>query len=252
MRKTALVTGAGMGIGRGIALELGQAGYDVAIHYNASGARAEKVVEEIKNLGRKAVAIQADLSKPGGIQKAVEKALAEFGLLDVYVNNAGITRKCPMPEMTEAFFDELYSVNLRSAYFGVQAAANSMAEAGIKGSVVIIASNHAFLQFGDCSCYGILKAGLVKMGRHAAVEYARYGIRVNVIAPGWTDTGEARLGIKEDTYYKIPLKRWSTTEEVGKAVVFLCSDAAASITGSCLVMDGGASLIADKAEKYGL
>jgi NAD(P)-dependent dehydrogenase (short-subunit alcohol dehydrogenase family) len=250
--KKALVTGAGIGIGRGIALELGRAGYDVAVHYNSSEARAEKVAEEIQSLGRKAVTVQADLAKPGSARKAVEKALAEFGSLDVYVNNAGITEKCPMPEMTEAFFDELYSVNLRSAYFGVQTAANSMAKAGIKGSVVIIASNHAFLQFADCSCYGILKAGLVKMGRHAAIEYARYGIRVNVIAPGWTDTGEARLGNKEDSYYKIPLKRWCTVEEAGKAAVFLCSDAASSITGSCLVMDGGASLIADKAEKYGL
>jgi NAD(P)-dependent dehydrogenase (short-subunit alcohol dehydrogenase family) len=252
MGKSALVTGAGMGIGRGIALELGKAGYDVAVHYNASTARAEQVVEEIKGLGKQALAIQGDLSKPGGARQTVEKALAEFGRLDVYVNNAGITKKCPMPEMTEAFFDELYSVNLRSAYFGVQAAANAMAQAGTKGSVAIIASNHAFLQFGDCSCYGILKAALVKMGRHAAIEYARHGIRVNVIAPGWTDTGEARLGSKEDTYYKIPLKRWCTIEEVGKAVVFLCSDTAASITGSCLVMDGGANLMTDKAEKYGL
>jgi NAD(P)-dependent dehydrogenase (short-subunit alcohol dehydrogenase family) len=252
MQKTALVTGAGIGIGRGIALELAKAGYDVAIHYNSSGVKAEKVLEEIEQLGQKAVGIQGDLSKPGQIQTVVEKSLDEFGKLDVYVNNAGITRKCPMEQMTENFFDELCAVDLKSAYFGVVTAANSMAKSGTKGSIIIISSNHAFLQIPECSCYGILKTGLVKLGRHTAIEYAKYGIRVNVIAPGWTDTGESRLGIKEASYYRLPLKRWCSTEEIGKTAVFLCSEAAASITGACLVMDGGASLLSDLAEKYGL
>jgi NAD(P)-dependent dehydrogenase (short-subunit alcohol dehydrogenase family) len=248
MNKSALVTGAGMGIGRGIALELARAGYDVAIHYNNSKARAEKVAEEIRALGQRSVTIQADLSKPNQIQGVVDKAVDELGKLDIYVNNAGITKKCPMPDMTEDFFDELLAVDLKSAYF-VQQVANSMAKARIRGSVIIISSNHAFLQFADCSCYGIMKAGLVKLARHAAMEYAKYGIRVNVIAPGWTDTGEPRLGEKEATWYKIPLKRWCTPEEIGKAVLFLSSEWAASITGTCLVMDGGASLQSDRAEK---
>jgi NAD(P)-dependent dehydrogenase (short-subunit alcohol dehydrogenase family) len=252
MAKTVLVTGAGIGIGRQIALEFAKEGYDVAIHYNSSREKAQKVLEEIQNMGRRCIMIQGDLSKPKIIGEVVDKALMEFGKLDVYVNNAGITRKCPMPDMTEEFFDELYAVDLKSAYFGVQRAANSMAKSGVKGSIVIISSNHAFLQFGDCSCYGIMKTALVKLGRHAAVEYAKYGIRVNVIAPGWTDTGEKRLDEKESTWYKIPLKRWCTPEEIGKAALFLSSDWASSITGSCLVIDGGANLQSDKPEKYGL
>jgi NAD(P)-dependent dehydrogenase (short-subunit alcohol dehydrogenase family) len=241
-----------MGIGKGITLELAKAGYDIAIHYNSSRERAEKAAEEIKTLGRRGILIQGDLSKPNQIQEVVDKTLDEFGKLDLYVNNAGITKKCSMEDMTGEFFDELCAVDLKSAYFGVRGAANTMARAGIQGNIIIIASNHAFLQFGDCSCYGIMKAGLVKLGRHAAMEYAKYGIRVNVIAPGWTDTGEPRLGEKEATWYKIPLKRWCTPQEIGKAVLFLSSEWAASITGTCLVMDGGASIQSDRAEKYGL
>ena len=122
----------------------------------------------------------------------------------------------------------------------------------IRGSIVVISSNNDRAHFANASAYGAVKAALTKTAEHAAVELAAYGIRVNVIAPGWTDTGEARMGKMEDTYYKIPLKRWCKTDEIGKAAVFLSSEAAASITGCRLVMDGGALLLSDKGEKYGL
>ena len=119
------------------------------------------------------------------------------------------------------------------------------------GNIVAIASNNAFCQFAQATAYAAMKAGLVKMVRSIALEMARYHIRVNAIAPGWTDTGAARLEPKEETYYKIPLRRWVQPEEVGKTVLFLDSDAALSVTGITLVMDGGAQLLSDKAEKYG-
>lgn len=116
----------------------------------------------------------------------------------------------------------------------------------------MISSNNDRAHFANASAYGVIKAGLSKLAEHAAIELASYGIRVNVIAPGWTDTGEARMVQKEDTFYKIPLKRWCTPKEIGQAVLFLCSDMAHSITGTRLVMDGGALLLSDKPEKYGL
>jgi len=125
-----------------------------------------------------------------------------------------------------------------------------MVEQG-KGNIVAIASNNAFCQFARASAYAAMKAGLVKMVRSIGLEMAKYGIRVNAIAPGWTDTGAARLDAKESTYYKIPLHRWVLPEEVGQTVLFFDSPAAQSITGVTLVMDGGAQLLSDKAEKYG-
>ena len=252
MCKTALVTGAGVGIGKGIALEMARAGYDVAVHCNSNRENAEKVCADIREMGRKALLIQADLSKMDGIKSIFEKTLSEFEKIDVYVNNAGITKTCPLEDMTEDIFDQLCAVDFKSAYFGVQQAANSMAKLGIKGSIVIISSANAKQQSPNASCYGSFKTALSKFGRHAAIEYAKYGIRVNVIEPGWTDTGEARLPNKEETYYRIPLKRWCTPEEIGHAVLFFCSEWARSITGANLAIDSGICVQSDKPEKYGL
>ena len=119
-------------------------------------------------------------------------------------------------------------------------------------SIVVIASNNAHMQTPRAAAYASVKAGLVQLARHSAAELAHLGIRVNTISPGWTDTGSPRLGKKEDTYYKIPLKRWCRPEEVAAAVIFLDSTAAASVTGAELVMDGGASLMSDRPERYWL
>ena len=153
-------------------------------------------------------------------------------------------------EMTPEAFERNYAVDFRAPYFCMQQAAKMMSEAG-GGNIVAIASNNAYCQFARASAYGALKTGLVKMVRHIALEMSKYGIRCNSIAPGWTDTGAARLDEKETTYYKIPLRRWVKPEEVGQTVIFLDSPAAASITGACIVMDGGARLLSDKGEKYG-
>ncbi len=251
MSKNALVTGAGTGIGRAIALVLAKAGYDVGLHCNASRDGAESAAVEIRALGRRAEVYVADLSDLDAIGGMFEAFRKDFTRLDLFVNNAGITLKAPFLEMTEADFDRNCAVDFKAPYFCMQEAARMMAGQEGAGNIVAIASNNAFCQFANASAYASMKAGLVKMVRNIALEMARYRIRVNAIAPGWTDTGAARLEPKEDTYYKIPLQRWVRPEEVGKAVLFLDSDAALSVTGITLVMDGGAQLLSDKAEKYG-
>jgi len=250
MTKTALVTGAGTGIGRAISLELAKAGYDVGLHCNSSTAGAESAAAEIVARGRKAGVYAGDLSKVSEIRRVFADFRRDFGSLDLFVNNAGITLLAPFLEMTEADFDRNCAVDFKAPYFCMQEAAKIMVEQG-KGNIVAIASNNAFCQFARASAYAAMKAGLVKMVRSIGLEMAKYGIRVNAIAPGWTDTGAARLDAKESTYYKIPLRRWVLPEEVGQTVLFFDSPAAQSITGVTLVMDGGAQLLSDKGEKYG-
>lgn len=250
MSRTALVTGAGTGIGRAIALELGKAGYDVALHCNGSRDGAEGAADEIRRLGRKAAVLQHDLCEIAGIDAMFKAFAVEFGRLDLFVNNAGITLLAPFLEMTPEAFEKNYAVDFRAPYFCMQAAAKMMIPQG-EGNIVVIASNNAFCQFARASAYGSLKTGLVKMVRHVALEMSKYHVRCNAIAPGWTDTGAARLDEKETTYYKIPLRRWVQPAEIGQTVLFLDSPAAASVTGACLVMDGGAQLLSDKGEKYG-
>lgn len=249
MSRTALVTGAGTGIGRAIALTLAKAGYDVALHCNGSHGGAESAAAEIRAFGRHAEVYQADLGDIAAIGGLFEAFRRDFPKLDLFVNNAGITLLAPFLEMTPEDFDRNCAVDFRAPYFCMQEASRMMAKAG-GGNIVVIASNNAHCHFARASAYGSMKTGLVKMAEHVALEMSRFGIRCNSIAPGWTDTGAARLDAKESTYYKIPLRRWVQPEEIGQAVLFLDSPAAASITGACIVMDGGARLLSDKGEKY--
>ena len=251
MSKNALVTGAGTGIGRAIALELARAGYDVGLHCNASRDGAESAAAEIRALGRHAEVFQADLSDLNAIGGMFEVFQREFSRLDLFVNNAGITLLAPFLEMTPEAFDRNYAVDFRAPYFCCQAAAKIMKDQDGAGNIVVIAPNNAYCRFARASAYGSMKTGLVKMAQHIALEMSKYGIRCNSISPGWTDTKAARLDEKETTYYKIPLRRWVQPEEVGKTVLFLDSPAAASITGADIVMDGGARLLSDRGEKYG-
>ncbi len=249
--KAALVTGAGMGIGRAAALTLAEAGYDVTVHCNGSVERAQAVRRDILAMGRRCEIVRADLSRPEEAAALFERHEALFGRLDVFVANAGLTVKGRFEEMRAEEIDRVFSVNFRGTYLCIQRAAALMRKCGARGSIVVISSNHYRMHHPLCSVYASLKAGLNKMAEHAALEYGKYGIRVNVIAPGWTDTGEARLGEKEPTYYHIPLRRWCRPEEIGQAALFLSGPWAGSITGAVLTMDGGASLMSDSLDKYG-
>lgn len=247
----AFVTGGAAGIGKSIALGFAKNGYDVAISYRSSAEEALAVAKQIEAMGRKCVTIKADLSKYDNIRNMFDAFQKSFDRLDVFVNNAGVTKKSAFLETAESDFDEICDVDFKGAYFCMQNAARIMVEKQIQGNIIAISSNNAMAHFADVSVYGSVKAALTKLVEHVAIELARYKIRANTVAPGWTDTGASRLDAKEETYYKIPLNKWVEPSEIADTCLFLASPAARSITGATIIMDNGALLVSDKRERYG-
>ncbi len=250
MGKKAFVTGGGTGIGKQIAITLLKNGYDVAVSYCSSGKSMKELTEIGAENGRKVLGIQADISKVSEIKKMFQIYKEEFGEdIDLFVNNAGVTMKATFLDTTEEIFDAICDVDYKGAFFCMQEAAKLMVMNG--GNIILISSNNSKAHFADVSVYGSAKAAVTKLAEHMAIELAKYNIRVNTIAPGWTDTGASRLDDKESTYYKIPLKKWVDVKEIAETVLYLESNAAKSITGATIVMDNGALLVSDKREKYG-
>jgi NAD(P)-dependent dehydrogenase (short-subunit alcohol dehydrogenase family) len=248
----ALITGAGSGLGRGVARSLVCAGYDVVIHTGSNENRARALADELmESSGRRVEVVVSDFTKPGGAVALFEQY--PFERLDIFVNNAGVTMSAPILKMTEEIFDTVSNINWKNAYFCVQQAAKLMVESKTRGSIVIISSNNHALNWNGISIYAVLKEALVKFTRHAAMEFAQYGIRVNCIAPGWVNTGEERLERhKETSLAGIPLKRWVEPSEIGDWVLFLASQAAASLTGDTIELDGGVRIMSGEPESYGL
>lgn len=249
--KTAFVTGASSGIGKAIAKGLAENGYDVAFSYFGNKEGAKETEKIIESLGRRPLAVRADMRNIDDINMAFARIENEFSHLDVYVNNAGVTEKCDFLHTSPKLFDSIVLLDYRGAFFCMQAAAKLMVKNHTKGSIVLISSNNAKAHFADVSVYGSAKAAAQKAAQHAAIELAAYGIRVNTISPGWTDTGAARLDEKESTYYKIPLGKWVDVDEIADAVIYLSSKSARSVTGAEIIIDNGALLQADKHERYG-
>ena len=241
LERTALVTGASRGIGRAIALTLGQAGYAVAVNYAGSEAAAEAVKNEIIAAGGKAFTLQGDVSDPEDVEHMFEKIKEGFGFLDVLVNNAGITRDSLLIRMKESSWDEVIATNLKGNFLVLKAAAAMMIRRK-KGSVINISSVVGLTGNAGQVNYAAAKAGVIGMTKAAAKELASRGIRVNAVAPGCivTDmTDKIPENIKEGMLHSIPLSRLGQTEEVAKAVLFLASDDASYITGQVLNVDGG-------------
>ena len=251
IKKVAFVTGGAGGIGRTIALEFAKAGYEIAISYCGSEENAQELVEFINKEYGRAVAIKADISKYSDIINLFDEFRAHYNRLDVFVNNAGVTEKASFLETTEEMFDKISDIDFKGTYFCTQQAAKLMVEWGIAGNIIMISSNNAYAHFADVSVYGAVKAAVTKFAEHVAIELAKYKIRVNTIAPGWTDTGASRLGNKEETYYKIPLCKWVEPAEIAQTALYLSSEAAKSVTGATIVIDNGALLVSDVRERYG-
>ena len=241
--KTALVTGANRGIGRGCAVELARAGADIAVNYRSHAEEAEEVAAAIRALGRRAIVIQADVADRAASETMVRRTVEELGRIDVLIANAAFSIRTPFLEMTEQDMAVTLGVTLWGAFHCSQFAARDMVRRGEGGSIVMISSVHAVMAFKNSLAYNTAKAGLNHMARSMAAELTPQRIRVNVIEPGWTDTpGERRFSTEEQLRIggsKLPLGRLGTSEEIGKGAAYLASDDAAYVTGSVLRIDGG-------------
>ncbi|MBW7884677.1 MAG: SDR family oxidoreductase [Caldilineaceae bacterium] len=253
--KLALVTGAGTGIGKGIALELARQGADVAIHYASSAAGALQAVDEIQAMGRRACAIQADLGVVADCRRLVDEAVAFLGGLDGLVNSAGITATFDFLDVTPEQFDRYYSVNIRSQFFCAQRAVPYMVERGRElarrdpkrpwagGSIVNVSSVHAIAGLPGHSVYAGTKGAINAFSRELAIELIPAHIRVNVLAPGSIEVpsyfGGASGYTRELGNSLVPWGRVGLPSDVGYAAAYMLSDAAEFLTGQTIYLDGG-------------
>jgi NAD(P)-dependent dehydrogenase (short-subunit alcohol dehydrogenase family) len=247
--KVAVVTGAAMGIGKGIAMRLAEAGAAVIvsdINLDAAAATAT----EMKSLGYRAKEVQCDTSKVAEAEKTVRAALDAFGDVHILVNNAGIYPFASAIDMPEAMWDKVIAINLKGYMFFSQAAARAMMAKGHGGKIVNIASVDAFHPTGNLAEYDAAKGGVVMLTKALAKEWAPKGIHVNAIAPGAIQTPGAAAGFtglspeQAEAATKaflatIPLGRAGTPDDVAMAALFLATEASDYVTGTTIVADGG-------------
>lgn len=240
--KAALVTGGGRGLGRGIALALAQAGADVAVA-SRTQAQVEEVAAEIRELGRRALAVVADVAELADVRRMVDETTSEFGRLDVLVNAAGVNQRTPSLEVTPELWDTILGVNLRGTFFACQAAARVMMAQG-GGSIINIASLLSAVGIPTLAPYAASKAGVVGLTRVLAAEWGPHGIRVNCIGPGYFRTEMTKRLFSDPEWFsrlkrQVPLGRGGLPEDLAGAAVFLASDASRYVTGHVLFVDGG-------------
>ncbi len=258
--KNALVTGASSGIGRAIAIRLGQEGGNVAINYLKTSEGAEETQRRIecyedcagrlRESGGEVSLIQADVSKEEDVTRMVRTALEELGSLDFLVNNAGIQLAEPSEEVETDSFDAVLAVNLRGAYLCAREVIRHFLEREKPGVIINVSSVHEIIPKPGFASYSLSKGGMRNLTRTLALEYARRGIRVNAIGPGATVTRMNRSWVedsekKELVENHIPMGRAGDAEEMAAATAFLCSDEARYITGQTLFIDGGLTLYPD-------
>ncbi len=241
-RPVAVITGASKGIGKQIAISMAQAGYDVAVNYCSDRAGAEDTCRQAEAYGAKTLLVQADVGSVSEIAGMFEQIEAVFPNIQVWVNNAGISDEAYFEDTTEEFFDRMTRVDWKGVYFCSQYAARHMESRGIHGVIVNITSNQADGCWPRATVYAPTKAAVLKFTKNAAMELSLKGIRMVAVAPGYTNVGWPEGDIRLEAAERLPMKRFATTEEVAQAVVYLTSPQAAYITGSCLTIDGGATL----------
>jgi 3-oxoacyl-[acyl-carrier protein] reductase len=242
--KKALVTGGSRGIGRGIALALAKQGADVAVNYHSNAVEAEKVVSEIKALGRDSFAVQADVANSGSVSKMFEEVKAKWGKLDILVNNAGIVQFAAFEDLTEDQWDAVLDTNLKGQFLCAQQAVKLMSQGGRIINIASIASGGVGVGFSRISHYTASKGGVVALTENMAIDLAAKGINVNAIAPGVieTDMTKGMLAdekVKAGLLARVPKGRVGKPEDIGAAAAFLASEEADYITGTVLYVDGG-------------
>ncbi|MBW2308001.1 MAG: glucose 1-dehydrogenase [Deltaproteobacteria bacterium] len=241
--RSGIVTGGGSGLGKGIATALVQAGASLVIA--ARGVeRLQQAAGEMRAFGGPVVPVQADLSRMEQIQSLVNRTIQEFGKIEFLVNAAGIVRRAPAEEHSEAHWDEVLTLNLKSLFFLSQAAAREMIARKIKGKIINIASLMSVQGGQTVASYAASKGGVAQVTKAMANDWAKYGIRVNAIGPGWYLTDLTRPVFENPERSRaitarIPLGRWGDPEDLGGLAVFLASDASDYITGQVIFVDGG-------------
>jgi 2-dehydro-3-deoxy-D-gluconate 5-dehydrogenase len=239
--KTAIVTGCNTGLGQGMALALAQAGADI-VGVNRSDASATR--KSVEATGRRYLDISADLSSTADIPAVVERSVTAFGRIDILVNNAGIIRRAEALEFTERDWDDVIAVNLRTVFFLSQAVAKQFVAQGAGGKIINIASMLSFQGGIRVASYTASKSGVTGLTRLLACEWAKRGINVNAIAPGYMETNNT-TALRADAernraiLARIPAERWGLPVDLAGAVVFLASAASDYVHGHTLAVDGG-------------
>ncbi|MEA1958224.1 MAG: 3-oxoacyl-ACP reductase family protein [Chloroflexota bacterium] len=241
--KVAIVTGAGKGVGAGIANWLADAGANVAV-MSRTLSDLEKVVSDIEAMGRRGLAVAGDVSKAADVNRLVDSTVKEFGKVDILVNNAAIFPYYSFFDLTEEQWDQVQNINIKGMFLCCQAVAKEMVKQGNGGKIVNIASIEGeFPLTAGRVHYHASKGAVINFTRGLAKELAEYKINVNAIAPGMTDTpglSDAMGGWKPDAITgRIPLGRLGQPDDIAKAVMFMASDAADYVTGAILFVDGG-------------
>ncbi|HEY1544636.1 MAG TPA: SDR family oxidoreductase [Xanthobacteraceae bacterium] len=244
--KVALVTGVSYGVGAATALAFGRAGYDVVGTVTADPQKFLEIADKLHGLGVRFLPLLLELRMEENIEEVVSIALRAFRRIDVLVNNAGVNLRRNAVDVSREEWHTVMDVNVGGTFFLTQRVARHWIEQKLPGCVVNIASAHGLVGAAERSTYGVSKAAIIHMTKMLAIEWAEHGIRVNAVAPGRMQTASPSRAAKgNDAAYmaamlgRIPLHRLATAEEVAAAACWLASDAAGSVTGQTLVMDGG-------------
>lgn len=240
--KIALVTGASVGLGQGMALALAEAGADVACHCLKEG-EADETCDTIRGLGRRTISVVGDMSDKETPRRVVEETVAEFGRVDILINNAGMIRRTPAVDFSEEDWSTVIEVNLSSVFRLSQAAGRHMIEQG-SGKIINIASLLSFQGGITVPAYTASKSGVAGVTKALANEWAKFNINVNAIAPGYMATGNTTALRADETrnrqiLERIPAGRWGTPDDLAGTAVFLSSAASDYLQGHILVVDGG-------------
>jgi glucose 1-dehydrogenase len=242
--KVAIVTGGNSGIGKAVVLGLAREGANIVIDYVANEQATEDLEKQVAALGDQAIGVEADVSKVADLERLIAAAVKAFGHLDVMVNNAGIETRTSILDTTEAQFDKVMAINLKSAFFGTQLAAKQMIAQGTGGRIINITSVHEDWPMPGNTPYCLSKGGMRMLTRTAGVELGTHGVSVVGVGPGAVATPINTATMNDPTLMAkldaaIPLGRMAQPEEIGAVVAFLASDAASYLTATTIFADGG-------------
>jgi 3-oxoacyl-[acyl-carrier protein] reductase len=239
--KAAIVTGASLGIGSAVALDLAANGADVAINYRKHDAEARAICDQIKAMGRRGLPVRADVASYDDAQAMVAAVVKEFGRVDILINNAGVNRDAVIWKMTEQQWDEALDINLKGYFNYIRAVAPLFKEQGSGKIVNVTSINGLRGKFGQAN-YTAAKAGIIGLTKTVARELAKFNVNCNAVAPGLIETDMVKAApddVRQKAIAEIVLGRIGKPEEVAYLVTFLCTEKARHVTGEVIKVDGG-------------